>query len=131
MGKGQNYKNQNFKKQKDHHNCIKASEYSFKWSECQKWERSEQQKSLIRMSIIRTSKRTLKVKNTFDILIIQNATVNIRTSKVLVPFLLKNLFDILIVPMMSEKIRTSKVTKIDFKSLPMMYYLWIPRPVGG
>ncbi len=70
-------------------------------------------------------------KNTFDVLIIQKAVGNIRASKVLVHFLPKNLFEVLILPLASEKIRTSKVIKINFESLPIAYYLWIPRPVGG
>ncbi len=55
---------------------------------------------------------------TFDILIIQNAIGNIRTSKVLVHFLPKNIFNVLILLMSSEKIRTSKVTKITYGVLP-------------
>jgi hypothetical protein len=46
------------------------------------------------------------IENTFDILIIQNAIDNIRTSIVLVHFLHKNLFDALILSMVPEKIRT-------------------------
>jgi hypothetical protein len=61
----------------------------------------------------------MPIKNTFSVLIIQNAIDNIRTSKVLVHFLTKNLFDILILLMASEKIRTLKVSKIKFESLPM------------
>ena len=37
-------------------------------------------------------------------------------------------FDVLILPMASKKIRTLKIKK---HQLPMAYYLWLPRPVGG
>ena len=41
------------------------------------------------------------------------------------------IFDVLILPKASKKITTSKIKKDLFKQLPMVYYLWIPRPVGG
>ncbi len=73
-------------------------------------------------------KNVESLKMTFDVLIFFDAIGNIRTLKVLVHFLAKNTFNVLILPMASEKIRTSKNQK---DHLPMVYYLCVPRPVGG
>ena len=87
------------------------------WWKHQKWERWQ-----VDQNVEKNIESQKSLKNTFNVLIFSDAIGNIRTSKVLVHFLLKKLFAILIYGVRKEQ--NVKLKSITYGVLPMDTKAW-------